>query len=89
MIEDEKHICSYILLHCRLYGLGRKQSYSCVDELFTFDLVLNHSIPMGTNCAPIVADLCIFCFKRDFMTSLSDDNQTDILWRHSTHPLYI
>ena len=34
-------------------------------------------IPMGTNCAPLVADL--FCYERDFMLSLSDNNQTDII----------
>ena len=30
-------------------------------------------IPMGTNCAPLVADLFLFCYERDFMMSLSDD----------------
>ena len=34
---------------------------------------------MGTNCAPLVADLFLFCYERDFMLSLSDNNQTDIL----------
>ena len=29
-------------------------------------------IPMGTNCAPLVADLFLFYCERDFMTSLSD-----------------
>ena len=29
-------------------------------------------IPMGTNCAPLVADLFLFCYERDFMTSVSD-----------------
>ena len=29
-------------------------------------------IPMGTNFAPLVADLFLFCYKSDFMTSLSD-----------------
>ena len=24
---------------------------------------------MGTNCAPPVADLLLFCYERDFMTS--------------------
>ena len=28
---------------------------------------------MGTNCAPLVADLFLFCFERDFMMPLSDD----------------
>ena len=27
-------------------------------------------IPMGTNCAPLVADLFLFCYERDFMTLL-------------------
>ena len=36
-------------------------------------------IPMGTNCAPLVADLFLFCYEIDFMTSLSGDNQADII----------
>ena len=28
-------------------------------------------IPVTTNCAPLVADLFLFCYERDFMTSLS------------------
>ena len=34
---------------------------------------------MGTNCAPLVADLFLLCYERDFMLSLSDNNQTDII----------
>ena len=30
---------------------------------------------MGTTCAPLVADLFLFCYERDFM---SDNNQTGI-----------
>ena len=36
-------------------------------------------IPMGTNCAPLVADLFLFCYERDFMTSLSDVKQAKII----------
>ena len=36
-------------------------------------------IPMDTNCAPLVADLFLFCFERDFMTSLSDVKQAKII----------
>ena len=32
---------------------------------------------MGTNYAPLVADLFLFCYERDFMLSLSD--KTDII----------
>ena len=34
---------------------------------------------MGTNCAPLVADMFLFCYERDFMLSLSDNDQTDII----------
>ena len=40
-------------------------------------------IPMGTNCAPLVADLFLFYYERDFMKNLSSDNQADVI-RHST-----
>ena len=36
-------------------------------------------IPISTNCAPLVADLFLFCYERGFMLSLSDNNQTDII----------
>ena len=38
-------------------------------------------IPMGTNCAPppLVADLFLFYYERDFMMSLSDDKQADVI----------
>ena len=37
-------------------------------------------IPMGTNCAPLVADLFFFfCYERDFMTSLSDVKLAEII----------
>ena len=36
-------------------------------------------IPMGTNCAPHIADLFLFCCERDSMLSLTDNNQADVL----------
>ena len=30
-------------------------------------------IPMGTNCAPLVADLFLYCYERDFIDSLNHD----------------
>ena len=36
-------------------------------------------IPVGTDCAPLVVDLFLFCCERDFMKSLSRENQADIV----------
>ena len=45
--------------------------------------------PMGTNCAPLVADLFLFCYERDFMTSLSGDNQADIIEAFNSTSRYL
>ena len=44
---------------------------------------------MGTNCAPLVADLFLFCYERDFMLSLSDNNQTDIIEAFNSNSRYL
>ena len=44
---------------------------------------------MGTNCAPPVADLFLFCYERDFMLSLSDNNQTDIIEAFNSTSRYL
>ena len=36
-------------------------------------------IPMGTKCDPVVADLFIFCYERDFMLSLSGNYRSDVV----------
>ena len=44
---------------------------------------------MGTNCAPLVADLLLFCFERDFMMSLSDDKQVGVIDAFNTSSRYL
>ena len=46
-------------------------------------------IPMCTNCAPLVADFYLFCYERDFMLSLSDTNQTDIIEAFNSTSRYL
>ena len=36
-------------------------------------------IPMGTNCAPLIADLFLFCYQRDFMSNLHKSKQYDLI----------
>ena len=44
---------------------------------------------MGTNCAPLVADLFLFCYERDFMMSLSEDKQADVIDAFNTTSRYL
>ena len=39
----------------------------------------NEGISMGTNCAPLVADLFLFCYERDFMKSLTKEKRYDLI----------
>ena len=45
-------------------------------------------IPMDTNWASPVADLFLFCYERDFMMSLSDHKQADIIDAFNTTSRY-
>ena len=36
-------------------------------------------IPMGTNCAPLIADLFLYCYEKDFMLHLAKTNQFHIV----------
>ena len=46
-------------------------------------------IPMGTNCAPLVADLFLFSYERDFMKDLSSDNQADVIKAFNSTSRYL
>ena len=44
---------------------------------------------MGTNCAPLVADIFLFGYERDFMMSLADDKQADVINAFNTTSRYL
>ena len=61
-----------------------------LDNIFFFDLAPNCiavvGIPLGTNCAPLVADLFLFCYERDLIIFfLSDDKQADFMMLSTPH----
>ena len=44
---------------------------------------------METNCASLVADLFLFCYERDIMLSLSEDNQSDVIEAFNSTSWYL
>ena len=46
-------------------------------------------IPMGTNCALLVADLFRFCYERNLMKDLCSDNQADVIKAFNSTSRYL
>ena len=44
---------------------------------------------MGTNCAPLVADLLLYCYEKDSMDSLNHDNQADVIEAFNSNSRYL
>ena len=51
-------------------------------------ILVKHKV-MGTNCASLVADLFLFCYERDFMLSMSDNYQTNIIEAFNSTSRYL
>ena len=44
---------------------------------------------MGTKCAPLIADLFLFCYERDFMVSLSYNKEAEIIQAFNSTSRYL
>ena len=44
---------------------------------------------MGINCAPLVADLFLFCYETDFMLTFSEDTQSDVIEAFDSNSRYL
>ena len=44
---------------------------------------------MGTYCAPLIADLFLFCYERDFMASFSYHKEAEIIQAFNSTSRYL
>ena len=67
--------------------------YCFSSSIFVIDLALSYTencwYSDGYNCAPLVADLFLFCYERDFMRYLSNDNQATIIKAFNSTSRYL
>ena len=74
----------------KLYDLYFTSKHQTKSARFLLRLSIQIvGIPMGTNCAPLVADLFLFCYERDFMKDLSSDNQADVIKAFNSTSRYL
>ena len=55
--------------------LSSWKTYLC--NLMVYQQIVG--IPMGTNCAPLIADLFLYCDERDFMSDLHKSKRHDLM----------
>ena len=46
-------------------------------------------IPMGTNCAPLIADLFLYCYERSFMSNLQKSKRFDLIDKFNDTSRYL
>ena len=46
-------------------------------------------IPMGTNCAPLIANLFLYCYERDFMLNFHKFKRFDLIDKFKDTPRYL
>ena len=70
---------------------SRYTLWSCQNVCDALSYLLDNivRIPMGTNCAPLKADLFLYCYERDFMDSLNHDNQADVIEAFNSTSWYL
>ena len=44
---------------------------------------------MGTNCAPLIADLFLYCYERKLMMSLDKSSQADVITAFNNTSRYL
>ena len=75
-----EHQTRYKLLSCQ--NMCEALTYLLDNIFIRFGTKLYRQIdgiPMGTSCAPLIADLFLFCYERDFMATLYYNKEAEII----------
>ena len=61
---------------CQAFTFLMENIYVQFDGMVYQQIV---GIPMGTNCAPLIADLFLYCYERDFMSDIQKSKRQDLI----------
>ena len=79
-------------------------NWTCVEMIAALDFLLDNiffrfgdsiyrqviGIPMGTNCAPLIADLFLYCYESEFMTRINKDaTKNDLIQKFNNTYRYL
>ena len=60
-------------------GLARSYVKLLLSSWKTYLAIQIVGIPMSTNCALLIADLCLYCYERDLMSNLHKSKRHDLI----------
>ena len=71
---------------CEAFTFRMENIYVQFDGMVYQQIV---RIPMGTNCAPLIADLFLYCYERDCMPNLQKSKRFDIIHKFNDTSRYL
>ena len=71
---------------CEAFTFLMENKYLKFDGMVCQQIV---RIPMGTNCAPLLADLFLYCNERDFMSNLQKSKRFDLIDKFNNTSRYL
>ena len=71
----DSHRCGSCAELYRAFTFLMENIYGEFDGMMYQQIV---GIPIGTNCAPLIADLFLYCYERDFMSDLHKSKRHDL-----------
>ena len=71
---------------CEAFTFFMENIYLRFDGMVYKQIV---GIPMGTNCAPLIADLFLYCYERDFMSNLQKSKRFDLIDKFNDTSRYL
>ena len=102
--ESKKYLCTSDkagFFSNKTYDSYKCWTCTELSEAFTFlmeniyvqfgDMVYQQivGIPMGTNCAPLIVDLFLYCYERDFMSNLQKPKRFDLIDKFNDTSRYL
>ena len=71
---------------CEAFTVLMENIYVQFDGIVYQQIV---GIPMGTNCAPLIADVFLYCYERDFMSNLQKSKRFDLIDKFNDTSRYL
>ena len=71
---------------CEAYVFLMENIYVQFDGMVYQQIV---GVPMGTTCAPLIADLFLYCYERDFMSILQKSKRFDLIDKFNDNCRYL